>query len=193
MPAHKKRKLWIYLHLFSAPVKMPRPAKVCISLSRRPSTVCLFLTNLDVDEFFLSLAPLHETVFAKVTKTKPSRKKARVTASAATQRVPIFNCSCGAFGCGGYYVEVTRTREALIWEGPFVHSSQEAGRTMMRFAFSWDNVQGVASELIAAIASATRQYPDGEVGSGVMSVNLVERLPFYRERYEALKSVALVQ
>src|SRR5918911_3209724 len=40
-------------------------------------------------------------------------------ALAGTGVLPLFTCTCGVFGCGGYYIGVARTAEAWIWRNRY--------------------------------------------------------------------------
>jgi len=130
---------------------------------------------LDVDEFFKSLHP------------GGGGDPDGEGASTATRPLPIFNCSCGCFGCGGYYVDVTHTPEALVWENTyFTDGADREPFARWCYALPWRNVRDVAGELIAAIYSAQAQSPSGEVRYGSTGVEVTERLPYYLERYETL-------
>ena len=131
---------------------------------------------LDVDEFFQSLNLLDDLVAALYR----SRTKTRRAALAPlTKQIPIFNCSCGCFGCGGYSVDVTPTPEALLWESEFAHASQCAQAARREFSLPWSNIRDVAGELLAAIYNVIPQSLSGEVGSAVMSVNLARDFPSF--------------
>jgi hypothetical protein len=149
---------------------------------------------LDLDEFFKSLAPLSrldDDAVRRTVKTRKARKPVTVRC------LPIFNCSCGCFGCGGYYVDVTVTADALVWENrysPFMSAAsaeQGIGEPLARwrYAFDWANVRDVAGELLAAIYTAQAHSPNGEVGYGAFGVEVTARLPVYLEAYEALSAV----
>jgi hypothetical protein len=133
---------------------------------------------LDVDEFFKSLDP----------ESGEGRRNAprKGAIGVVTRWLPIFNCDCGVFGCGGYHVDVTLTRDALLWEGASPDPNAIAAGTAVVYSFPWRNVRDVAGELIAAIYTAQAQSPSGEVRYGTTGVEVTERLPYYLERYEAL-------
>lgn len=106
-------------------------------------------------------------------------------------RMPPFNCSCGVFGCGGYYVDVTVAPNALIWANHYRSMSlREEPVKRWRGEFAWENVVAVAGEILAGICVAQARSPNGEVRYGTSGVEVTERLPFYRERRESLKTRA---
>ncbi|NBD24649.1 hypothetical protein [Paenibacillus glycinis] len=52
----------------------------------------------------------------------------------------MYTCSCGLFGCGGFYVNVRHGRETVTWDAE--------QSTTMRFVFSKQNVLRVAEKLL---------------------------------------------
>ncbi|AHM67180.1 hypothetical protein LK13_04915 [Paenibacillus polymyxa] len=52
-------------------------------------------------------------------------------------KYPMFTCTCGIFGCGGYYVEVSHEDDRLFWvteQSPF---QEQFVKTSNKFAFTW--------------------------------------------------------
>jgi len=135
---------------------------------------------LDVDEFFKSVAPLDSLVATQ------NKKSSKARLAPITERLPLFNCTCGFFGCGGYYVDVTVTTTALLWESTFIHTSSQPPR---RFTFSWENIRTVSEAVIYGIINAMSQYPKTEIGSGVMSGDLAKKLPLYRQQLDNLITI----
>ncbi|KWX75903.1 hypothetical protein AMQ84_16240 [Paenibacillus riograndensis] len=63
-------------------------------------------------------------------------------------KYPMFTCTCGIFGCGGYYVEVIHGIESLFWlteQNPF---SDRSIKTPNKFSFSWSQIMNFSEELI---------------------------------------------
>ncbi|WCF06717.1 hypothetical protein NDS46_20525 [Paenibacillus thiaminolyticus] len=61
---------------------------------------------------------------------------------------PMFTCTCGIFGCGGYYVEVKNLDEKVIWrtqQSPFMDRTIKCSNT---FVFSRSHITDFAEELI---------------------------------------------
>ncbi|WP_340007223.1 hypothetical protein MHH52_05815 [Paenibacillus sp. FSL K6-0276] len=64
---------------------------------------------------------------------------------------PMFICTCGIFGCGGYYVDVVHDDETMIWttqQSPF---EDIAIKSTNRFVFSWSNIIDFTEELIQGL------------------------------------------
>ncbi|MFU1795607.1 hypothetical protein ACM1RC_17230 [Paenibacillus azoreducens] len=64
------------------------------------------------------------------------------------RKYPMFTCTCGVFGCGGYYVEVIHESDELIWlteQSPFMDRSIKSSN---RFVFSWNQIISFSEELI---------------------------------------------
>ncbi len=64
---------------------------------------------------------------------------------------PMFTCTCGIFGCGGYYVDVVHDDETLIWttqQSPF---KDRTIKSTNRFIFSWINIIEFTEELIQGL------------------------------------------
>ncbi|CAH1207358.1 hypothetical protein PAECIP111892_02859 [Paenibacillus auburnensis] len=57
---------------------------------------------------------------------------------------PMFTCSCGNFGCGGFYIKVNYKNQCVLWE------TEQA--TYGKFLFSRNNIRLVALELIKELA-----------------------------------------
>jgi hypothetical protein len=55
-------------------------------------------------------------------------------------KFPMYTCSCGIFGCGGFYVDVLYNKETVIW-----NTEQSS---IKKFIFSKENVLHFAEELI---------------------------------------------
>ncbi|MFE4709804.1 MULTISPECIES: hypothetical protein [unclassified Paenibacillus] len=63
-------------------------------------------------------------------------------------KYPMFTCTCGIFGCGGYYVEVIHEVEHVSWlteHSPFLDRSI---KTINKFVFSWGQLINFSEELI---------------------------------------------
>ncbi|MFC3746183.1 hypothetical protein [Paenibacillus sp. GCM10012306] len=63
-------------------------------------------------------------------------------------KYPMFTCTCGIFGCGGYYVEVIHEVENVFWlteHSPFMDRSI---KTINKFSFSWGELINFSEELI---------------------------------------------
>ncbi|WP_055106876.1 hypothetical protein [Paenibacillus ihumii] len=63
-------------------------------------------------------------------------------------KYPMFTCTCGIFGCGGYYVEVIHEDKSVIWiteQSPFEDRSIKSSN---KFIFSWDQMIRFSEELV---------------------------------------------
>ncbi|GGH60258.1 hypothetical protein GCM10008014_34620 [Paenibacillus silvae] len=61
---------------------------------------------------------------------------------------PLFTCTCGIFGCGGYYVEVVHDADRIIWlteQSPF---NNQTIKSSNKFIFSRDQIFEFSRELI---------------------------------------------
>lgn len=71
-------------------------------------------------------------------------------------KFPMFTCTCGIFGCGGYYVDVLHTNTTVTWiteQSPFTNASDESSNV---FIFSWSNLLNFAEELIRGYEEVER-------------------------------------
>ncbi|MDQ0114040.1 hypothetical protein [Paenibacillus harenae] len=59
---------------------------------------------------------------------------------ACERKFPMFTCSCGIFGCGGFYIDVYHKKESVIW-----CTEQSSNK---KHIFSRENIRFVAEELI---------------------------------------------
>ena len=93
--------------------------------------------------------------------------------------VPLFTCGCGDFGCGGYYVDVTCTDSALILRNSY-HRFNRSLQSTFEYHLDWQQVKGIAEEIIACLQKIQELDPQAYVTSGYVGGNLIERLPDYR-------------
>jgi hypothetical protein len=74
--------------------------------------------------------------------------------SAKTDGVyPVLNCTCGEWGCGGYYVKVKNTPEHVIWEEFYALPNGEkkvktAVHALPPICFERTNYESVITELL---------------------------------------------
>lgn len=64
----------------------------------------------------------------------------------------MFTCTCGIFGCGGYYVDVVHNNETMIWtteQSPFMDSTIKSSNI---FVFLWTNIIEFTEEFIQGLA-----------------------------------------
>lgn len=102
-------------------------------------------------------------------------------------RLPIFNCSCGVLGCGGYFVDVQSAADCWVWANRY--SGEWASIKPFdecRFVFPWRNVREAAGLLLAMLYTITAQRPGEPVYSATTGLDLAERLPYYVDKYNSL-------
>lgn len=63
-------------------------------------------------------------------------------------RHPMFNCTCGIFGCGGYYVDVTHQKDHVTWVVEQDKLKDNLLQTEKKCVFSWNNLIKGAEDLI---------------------------------------------
>ncbi|WP_334076638.1 hypothetical protein [Paenibacillus sanfengchensis] len=66
----------------------------------------------------------------------------------APGKYPMFTCTCGIFGCGGYYVDVYHEDHSVIWiteQTPFMDKSVPGQR---RFVFPFHEMSAFAQALV---------------------------------------------
>lgn len=66
----------------------------------------------------------------------------------APGKYPMFTCTCGIFGCGGYYVDVYHKDHSMIWiteQTPFMDKSVPG---QQRFVFPNDEMSAFAQALV---------------------------------------------
>lgn len=60
----------------------------------------------------------------------------------------MFTCTCGIFGCGGYYIDVIHNNKTMIWTTEHSLFTDRTIKSSNRFIFSWSNVIEFTEELI---------------------------------------------
>ncbi|GGF69417.1 hypothetical protein GCM10010912_13160 [Paenibacillus albidus] len=63
-------------------------------------------------------------------------------------KYPMFTCTCGIFGCGGYYVDVLLNNETVIWTTHQSLFEDKAIKSSNKFVFSWSNIIEFSEELM---------------------------------------------
>jgi len=79
-------------------------------------------------------------------------------------KYPLFTCTCGIFGCGGYYIEVIHEVESVIWlteQSPF---DDRTVKSSNKFIFSWEQIFKFSEDLIQKFENL----------KSIMSVNELE-------------------
>lgn len=61
-------------------------------------------------------------------------------------KFPMFTCSCGIFGCGGFYIDVRHKTESVIWV-----TEQSTNK---KHIFTRENIRFVAEELIHKLSES---------------------------------------
>jgi hypothetical protein len=67
-------------------------------------------------------------------------------------KYPMFTCTCGIFGCGGYYVEVRHVEETVIWQTEQHPFSDKSIKSSNKFIFPLSNIIDFAEELVRKLA-----------------------------------------
>jgi hypothetical protein len=76
--------------------------------------------------------------------------------------LPLFTCTCGVFGCGGYYIGVAHTADAWIWRNRYPPDDAPNPAHVMEVGelrFAWPQVRAVATDLLATLHGLQRDKP----------------------------------
>lgn len=84
-------------------------------------------------------------------------------------QLPMYTCSCGIFGCGGFYVHVSYKDQGVIWE------TEQS--TYRKFLFTRDNISLVAQKLIKELSALN----DLRTASGLQTYHDIDS---YRARLD---------
>lgn len=71
-------------------------------------------------------------------------------------KYPMFTCTCGIFGCGGYEVDVVHYNDTLSWtteQSPF---ADKTIKTSNVFVFTWNNMIQFSEKLIQRLEDLKR-------------------------------------
>jgi len=93
-------------------------------------------------------------------------------------RLPLFTCTCGVFGCGGYYVDVECTTQAWVLRNRY-HPDTEELLEEMEYWLSWRQVHEVADELVTVLRAVHAHRPTAQLTSGAHGQNLVAKMEAY--------------
>ncbi|MOA09204.1 hypothetical protein D3C78_1290180 [compost metagenome] len=80
---------------------------------------------------------------------------------------PLFTCTCGIFGCGGYYVEVIHEFESVIWlteQSPF---DDRTVKSSNKFIFSWEQILNFSEELLQKFEKLKNIMSVNDIGLNV--------------------------
>ena len=62
-------------------------------------------------------------------------------------RYPLFTCTCGCFGCGGYYVDIECTEDAWIMKNKYHPHDERILVEEFEYRFTWTQVCLVATQI----------------------------------------------
>ena len=93
-------------------------------------------------------------------------------------QMPLFTCGCGDFGCGGYFVDVACTDEALILHNSY-HRFNHTLEAEFEYFLDWQQVRGVAEEIIMYLQKVQERNPQAFVTQGYGGENLLDRISEY--------------
>lgn len=95
---------------------------------------------------------------------------------------PIFTCSCGTFGCGGYYMSVSHLEKGITFRNLYkpVDAPTEADLIeALEYELSWEDLYFMISEVYEKLAWLTEQYPDYDVCSGTFGPGVLGNMGRY--------------
>ena len=98
--------------------------------------------------------------------------------------VPLFTCTCGSFGCGGYYVGVSSDARAWVlrdWYGAL----DKVRHDRFEYRIPWEQVRYTATQIVEAI-SALREDAPLPIRCGFAGTDLAPRVDAYRQQIAML-------
>lgn len=94
--------------------------------------------------------------------------------------VPLFTCSCGSFGCGGYYIASEPHADGWVWANHY-HPLEETLIRETRHLVAWADVRRAVGELVATLDEIQHAHPQAELFSGTYGLDLSTRIAGYEE------------
>ncbi|WP_219836078.1 hypothetical protein [Paenibacillus sp. R14(2021)] len=73
-------------------------------------------------------------------------------------KYPMFTCSCGIFGCGGFYVHVTHSKDYITWRTDHSPFKDIEIRSANLFKFTWKEMIRFSEELINQLNEINEIY-----------------------------------
>ena len=104
---------------------------------------------------------------------------------------PLFTCSCGTFGCGGYYINVSHSDNEIVFRNIYkpVEEPNEAYLIeAFECALSWEDLYFIVSEVYEKLVWISGQYQNYDVCSGTYGPGLMNRLSSYGELVREVRS-----
>lgn len=105
---------------------------------------------------------------------------------------PLFTCSCGGFGCGGYYVEAIHEKTGIVFKNSYKPLETVAESSIIeRFEFtvSWEEIYRMGKQILDLLEEIIAKWPGYLIFSGSYSeLDLAERIDCYRETWHRLKA-----
>jgi hypothetical protein len=105
--------------------------------------------------------------------------------------IPLFTCSCGSFGCGGYYINVSHNIDGLILNNKYKPVNNPTENDLFEIFqndLSWEDLYFIASEVYEYISDLVEKHPGYGVCSGTYGENLISKLIQYEELLDILRS-----
>lgn len=96
--------------------------------------------------------------------------------------VALFTCSCGDFGCGGYYVSISCTDTALTLHNSY-HRFNRSLQSEFKYHLDKQEVRGVAEEILNYLQKIHERNPRAYVTTGYTGGNLIDRIPDYQKSF----------
>ncbi len=103
--------------------------------------------------------------------------------------LPLFTCTCGVFGCGGYYIGVAYGDNAWIWRNRYAPDDEPNPGHIMEVGelrFAWPEVRAMAMDLLTTLRALQRDKPGVRLMVAYTGVDLRGRLDHYAEQVQAI-------
>jgi hypothetical protein len=85
---------------------------------------------------------------------------------------PLFTCSCGGFGCGGYFVKVIHDQTGVIFKNSYKpEGTLDDSNLIDRFEFAvpWGDIKRMSEKILEIIAEIISKWPGYLIFSGSYS------------------------
>ncbi|WP_430883362.1 hypothetical protein [Fusibacter sp. JL216-2] len=102
-----------------------------------------------------------------------------------------FTCTCGIFGCGGFYSKVKHTESAYVLENLYAPENDFVEDEMLEsftYEVSWSNILEVAEEVYKSIEAYFSNNVGGELTVGVAGGYLKPYLSEFRNQTDTVKA-----
>jgi len=96
--------------------------------------------------------------------------------------IPVFTCSCGSFGCGGYYIRIFKKDKGLVLKNSYRPVENPAERDIIstfQYEISWKELYALLREVYEKCREVRNAFPACGMCSGAYGKDISKQMNQY--------------